>query len=433
MILTQAQAASVASGDVFQLYTGTSLKEPTLFRVSAVSAPFAGFVNAYFAPQPQLSPTSSDTAANLPRPTSPRWLGTIGHVSGLKYSFSCPGGPDAMSCLLRLPPDYRTDALNPGRVVQVWRGANCVWEGKLDEPVPGTDGWQISAHGAGTYGTDFTAVWTTWNADDPVDQAINRGLRWANPGIGTPSGIYLAQKTDSGASTITEFLQLLCTGGGLLWSLTPPGATGPPAGPWTLSVFPLPQDVNGILQSPNTRILVCHSPVSRTVHSDINKIILRYQKTGDIPATSTRAAVAATYTTTSVAQQASIQAHGPMEYYLDLSSAGVMTAAAVTQVGQFVLSKYVRASFAGPFTVGPGQLLNAGGYPVDLGCERAGSVVQLMMTDAPYGGEVVAGPVTFMTGSYEFDDDTDTATITPLQDARTDMARLISALYPGKL
>lgn len=432
IVLGAAQSQSAQAGDVLRLYTGANLKEPTLFTVQAVSAPGFGFVNLFIQPPPQTSPTSSDTATSIPRPAQARWLGAIGHVSQLKYSTACPGGPDAMSCLLRLPPDYRTDALNPGRVVQIWRGANCVWEGKLDEPKPSTEGWNISAHGAGNYGTDFAAVYTTWNADDPVNQAIARGMRWLNPGIGSPAGIYLGQKVDSGSHTVTQHLQLICNGGALLWSLQPPGASVPPAGPWKLNIFPLPQDVNGRLQSPNQLLLISHSPVPRTIAADINTLVIRYQKTADIPATAKKKAVPATYATVTVTQQASVIKHGPMEYYLDVSSAGVMTAAAVTAIGNNILSKYVRASWSDPFTVGPGQLLNAGGYPVDLGCQRAAYVVQLLVADAPYGGEVVAGPISFMIGKYEFDDDSDTATITPLQTGRMDMATLISSLYPGK-
>jgi hypothetical protein len=35
-------------------------------------------------------------------------------------------------------------------------------------------------------------------------------------------------------------------------------------------------------------------------------------------------------------------------------------------------------------------------------------------------------------GEYQFDDDSDTAVITPFQSVRTDMSSLIGALYPGK-
>jgi Concanavalin A-like lectin/glucanases superfamily len=426
-------AVAVQPGDSFQLWTGTSLKQPDVFTVAGLT-PNAGANswNIYFTPAPALAPASGDKVITLPRPGQPKWLGALGHVAQLKYSFTCPGGPDTMSCLLRLPPDYRTDAVNPGRVVQVWRGANCVWEGKLDEPQPSNDGWTVSAHGAGQYGTDFTAMWNTWNADDPVNRAVARGLRWANPGIGSPLGIYLAQQVDSGAQTLTAFLNLICSGGSLSWMVIPPGASGIPALPWQLQVFPLPNDVYGEPQYPVGRLLVCHTPVPRTINADINTLIMRYQATSDVQATSTAAAKPATYGTVVVAQQSSVNQHGPMEYYLDTSSAGVLTVPQVTQIGNNILAKYVRASFAGPFTVGPGQLLNVGGYPVDLGCEKAATIVQLLVADAPYGGEVTAGPLIFMTGQYEYDNDTDTATLTPLQGARQDMATLIAAMYPGK-
>lgn len=423
----------IQPGDRFQLWTGTSLKQPDVFTVAGVSPNAAlGSWNVYFTPAPLASPAAGDKIIDLPRPGYAKWLGSIGHVNVLKYSFTCPGGPDQMSCLLQVPPNYRTDALNPGRIVQIWRGANCVWEGKLDEPSPAVEGWTITAHGAGTYGTDFTSIYNTWTPDNPVNLAIGRGLRWANPGIGSPAGIYLAQQTDSGAQTITSFMNMLCTGGALTWMLTPPGASGNPALPWVLAVFPLPANLYGSPQYPPGRILVSHSPVPRTLNSDINTLIIRYQISADVAATSTAAAQPATYGTVTVTQAASVAAHGPMEYYLDTSSAGIMTQMQATQIGQNVLSKYVRASFAGAFSVGPGQLLNAGGVPVDLGCEKAGTLVQLMVTDAPYGGEVAAAPLVFMTGAYEYDSDTDTATVTPMQGARTDMSSLISAMYAGK-
>ena len=423
----------ITVGDQFQLYTTGVLKESTIFTVAGVT-PSVGFSawNVFFTPAPQVLPTVSDTFSSLTDPKNPRWLGALGHVSGLAYSYTMPGGPDQMSCLLRLPPNYRTDALNPGRVVQIWRGASCVWEGKLNEPSPDVEGWTVTAHGAGTYGGDFMAAYSTWNADDPIEQAITRGLRWIDNGIGTPSGIYLGQQQDSGSLTIASFLDLLCTGGALLWTVTRGIASAPPAGAWQLSVIPFPTDANGNPTSPVDRIIVSSSPAPRTVAADINNVVVRFQATPDIAATSTKAAKAATYSTAIVGNTASISQHGPMEYYLDLSSAGVMTPTAAEAVAANVLSKYVRASFAGPFTVGPGQLLNAGGVPVDLGCEEAGSICQLMVTDAPYGGEVAAAPLTFMTGRYEFDDDSDTAVITPYQSARQDFATLFGALHPGK-
>jgi hypothetical protein len=387
----------------------------------------------FFQPAPMASPMAGDTAVTHPEPQNPRWLGSIGHVSGMSRSYTCPGGPDTLSLLLRLPPDLRTDALNPGRVLQVWRGASCVWEGKLNEPSPAGDGWTVTARGAGHYGDDFAAIWTTWNADDAVNKAIGRGMRWSNIyTIGNPTGIYLAQQQDSGAENITSHMNLLITGGGLLWTLQPGIASEVPAGPWLLRVIPWKSDINGSPVAPPDRLLICSTPVPRTVAADINTLILRYQITADIPATATRNAIPATYATTTVSNAASVKLHGPLEYYLDVSSAGVMTGTTAQSIGQSILIRYVRASFAGPFTASPGQVRNAAGAPVDLGCDQAGLVYKVLMTDAGYGGEVALGPLVFMSGAYSYDEDTATATITPYQQARTDMASLISALYPNK-
>jgi hypothetical protein len=387
----------------------------------------------FFEPAPQAVPAAGDAAVAHPEPLSPRWLGSIGHVSGMTRSYTCPGGPDTLQLTLRLPPDLRTDALNPGRVLQVWRGGSCVWEGKLNEPAPAGDGWTVTARGAGHYGDDFAAIWNTWNADDAVNQAIARGMRWSNIySIGNPAGIYLAQQQDSGSQTVTAHMNLLVTGGGLLWQLLPGIASEVPAGPWLLRVTPWKSDINGNPTAPPDRLLVSSSPVPRTVAADINTLVLRYQATADIAATTTKNAVPATYGTTTTSVPASVAKHGPMEYYLDVSSAGVMTAAAAQAIGQNILTRYVRASWAGPFTVAPGQVRNAAGTPVDLGSDQAGLVYKVIMTDAPFGGEVALGPLVFMSGAYAYDEDTATATITPYQQARTDMASLISALYPNK-
>jgi hypothetical protein len=429
---TFAAGSVPAPGDQFQLWNSGSLKEPTVFTVAGVRPNGTSNWYAFFVPAPQSAPVNGDVGINLPVPKSPRWLGSIGHVSNLSRSYTCPGGPDTMSLLLRLPADYRTDAINPGRIVQVWRGASCIWEGKLDEPSPGAEGWTVTAHGAGQYGSDFAAIYNTWNADDAVNLAIKRGMRWVNPGIGKPTGIYLSQQQDSGADTVTAHLELIVTGGGLLWQVTRGNMSTLPARPWTLQVTPFKSDINGNPLAKPDRLLICNSPVARTIAADVNAIVLRYQATADIEATGTKAAIPATFLTAYATNQVSVQAHGVMEYYLDISSAGVMTGTAALAIGHNILNRYVRASFAGPFTAGPGQVRNTAGTPVDLGCDEAGLVYQVMVTDAGYGGEVAPAPLVFMSGEYSYDEDTGTATITPFQSVKKDLAGLISSLYPSK-
>src|SRR5262249_7291463 len=96
------------------------------------------------------------------------------------------------------------------------------------------------------------------------------------------------------------------------------------------------------------------------------------------------------------------------------------------QVGAYVLEAYQRASFAGPFTCSYGQLLNAGGAPVDPGADQAGTVCRLILTDFAFGGEVSPAPITFIVGSYEWDDFSQKATITPYQTLNQSLSGLLS-------
>src|SRR6266702_838512 len=355
------------------------------------------------------------TAQDLGRRT---YLGALGHVSGLTYSYACPGGCDQLACTVQISAREHPASLDEGRFAYVVRGGSVIWSGKLDEAQPSAAGWQVTAHGSGTFGADFAAVYSgTWDAtlpsstpDNCVNGAIGRGLPWVNPGIGSPSGMWVGQPVDSGAQQITDLLNLICTKGGLTWyvSCTPAGHV--------LNVLPLPTAV--------TNLLVSSTPVSRTLGGDINTLFLRYQDRADSTSSP------AEFSTTSVTEPGSITAHGPMEAFTDLSSAPVLNNSQAQAVGNLVLKRYQRASFAGPFTVGPGQLLTTGGSPVDLrtGMPQAPMVCRVLLTDYSYGGEITPAPVTFLAGGYSFDDDSQTAQITPFQSLDTSCSGLLSAI-----
>lgn len=310
-----------------------------------------------------------------------------------------------MQCLLQVPPSYRTPAMDPGRRVEIYRGASRVWFGQLNEPVPDVSGWTLQGHGQGTFGSQFAAYYaSTWSLNSPVDQAITRGLQWTNPGI---AGGWLAQQPDSASLTVTDHLNNLCGPSAQGWQVDRWGA---------LHVGAIPSTVN--------RLLVATSPVARTIANDITTVWLKYTASDDGQGNTT-------YDLTDAFNQPDIDQHGPNEVYADLSSAGVMSSGAATAVGTNILSRYQRASFAGPFSVRFGQLLTTGGQPVDLGCERAGSVARLLVTDSTFGGESVTGIVSFVIGKYAYDDATGTAQITPMTSSRADFTTLLSLIKPG--
>jgi hypothetical protein len=359
-------------------------------------------------------PDASQLLTFKPDLSDRRLLGHEGHVTSLTYSFTLPGGPDQLTATLECAVTQRTPAIDPGRTVQVIRGGHVVWTGKMNEPSPAAAGWSLSAEGSGNYATDvlavYTSTWPTSEPDQPINNAITRGLNWVNPGVGSPAGIWLGQAVDSGAQTVADLLNLACTRGGLTWHVNPQ-----PNGQNILSVYALPTAVN--------RYLVCTTPAARTLSGNYNTIYIRYLVSSDT-ATS---GVAAVYGLTSVTNAADIAAHEPMETYIDLSNAGVLSAGGAQAIGNAALGVYQRATFAGPFTAAPGQLLTTGGQPVDLGTDQAGTVVQLILTDLGYGGEVTEQtPVSFLAGGYSYDDQAQIATITPFQSLNDSLTGLLS-------
>jgi hypothetical protein len=356
-------------------------------------------------------PTAVQVVTRRPDGTHPAWLGRFGHVTGLHLSHAVPGGPDQLSCILQASTASRPVAIQAGRQVQAYAGVRCVWDGQLDEPTPGGDGWQLTAHGAGTFGQQFNAIWTaTWASgaapSDAVDQAIGRGMRWVNPGFATPpAGSWLGQVPDNGSLKIADVLNLMCSRGGMTWQVQRL------AGGNRLRFITVP-----VAPVTPTRLLVATGPVPRTMGGVVNAITLRYQVSADSSGT-------ASYTTTTVTSAAMIAMYGRSEQFLDISNAGTLTAAAAQAVGNWVLNRYQQAAWGGSFTVYPGQYLTSRGSRVHLATEQAGEIVRLLVAD--YGGAVSAGvPVTFLVGNYAYDEESGTAQVTPFGTVRTDFGTL---------
>ncbi len=341
-------------------------------------------------------------------PAGTNWwyLSEIGPVTGLTYSDTMPGGPESLACTLVTDPTTRHEALNPGRQVQAVCGASIIWEGTLDEPQPGEDGWRITAQGLGIAGSSYRDVWSSFTFASVVDNAISRGLRWAR---GPDAGGYTSEQHDSASQTVTEFLNLYTSPAGKTWKV---------GRDRTVSVFPIPTTV--------TRLLIATVPAVRTLAGYKNALYMRYKISED-----TTQGAAATYGLTSATNEGNITAHGRIEAYWPLDDSGVMSAATAQGLGSTALSKYDAVSWAGPFQVRRGQYLNLGGAPVDLACEQAGEVVRLILADGPYGGEVSpVPPIEFPVGKVEYDDAEDTLQVTPFQYAASDWTALLEQLAP---
>lgn len=352
-------------------------------------------------------PDAGQLLSLAPDLSNPRWLGSIGNVSGLTYSDVMPGGNDTLQCTLQMKPGQADAAIKAGRVLRVYKGVRWIWEGTLAAPTPVDQGWQLTASGAGHYGDTYAALDNAGfvHADTCITAAIGRGLRWLNAGV-SDTGMWLSQPPTDASIYIDDWLNQITSGGAYTWHV----------GPWSrLKVLQIPTTV--------TRLLVATSPAAPTLNGYYDALYAYYQATDDSTSTT------ATYGIADVENPVNIAAHGRMEAVWDLSSVGTMTAGQAAAATGAVLSRYVAASFSQPFTVSQGQYLTTGGTPVDLATERAGEVVRLMFTDGGYGGQVTPGiSVTFPVGQINFDDDNQAAQITPFQNVRADLPSMLSAV-----
>ena len=341
-----------------------------------------------------------------PDGTDPRWLGAAGHFTQLTYSYTLPGGPDQLTGTLQVSAASRTKAIDAGRIIQAYRGGVKIWDGKLDESAASQGGWAVSAHGAGTFGADFDAYYPgAFGSDAPVDQAISRGLRWVNPGIGSGSNVYLGQPTDPAAVSITDHLNNI---------------TGPAGSTWYVGRGNILSVYVPVWNTPN-RILIATSPVTRSLYGYPTVLWARYQSGSDSTSGT------ATFATTSVTNAAQAAKHGNQELFADLTPAGTISSGTAQTILSSILAKYIAASYGDTFTLRKGQLLTMGGAPVDLASEQAGFTAQLVFAAGGYGGEVVpALPVCFLAGSYTYDDSTQTATVGAYQNAKFDLPTLLS-------
>jgi hypothetical protein len=334
------------------------------------------------------------------RPGDPGRLhpGTAGVVAGLKHSTILPGGDDQCSFTLLTGGPGRPAAIRPGRWL-VLSAAGQLWAGRLDEPLPAPGGWQVNAHGQGTMGAQWQAYWTgTYDGDGPIDAAITRGLPWVNGGI-TASGIDATQIPDPAQPSIADHLTAITDPVTKAWQVDRRGV---------VATIPLPVTP--------TRLLILSAPAGRSVADVITRLWIRYQSATD------------KYATTSVVNQAADDDAGTTERFADFADAGVMTQAAAQSRGTAILAKYTAAGWAGPLTATASHYLTMAGTEVDLACERAGEVVKMIFAGPASEAEWAAGiPPTFIAGHTEYDWDTGTLTIDPLDTVRRSLPDLLTA------
>lgn len=339
------------------------------------------------------------------------YLDALGHSDSLSFGDTMPGGSDTATMNLEYDPRLQHPAFSIGRRLCVLKGGSVQWEGSLAQPVPTESGWTLTADGAGNWGTRFRAIYTApWGAGtttDVINQAVARGLRWVT---GNVSGGDMSQPQDTASQTVTDHLNQVTSPSSQTWRVHRVNAG------LQVDLIPIPTAV--------TRLLITTVPAARTVAGYINALYARFEATADAGGN------AATFGLTSATNAASIAAHDRLEDYWDLSSAGVLTSGAVAAKAASAIAKYQAASFSAAFTVPHGQYLTLGGAPVDMACEKAGEVAQLIFADGPYGAELVPGPVTFPVGAVSYDADSNQLAVTPFQSYFGTLSNVLALLAP---
>jgi hypothetical protein len=357
--------------------------------------------------------SASTVTSRLPTDTTCTPLGKFGTVGGLSWSDSMPGGPLAMQCTLQ-PAGGLTQPqeLDPGRIIEVWRGGIAQFEGILSMPTPNdSGGWDLTAQGAGTYGDNYRDQAVTWadvNSHIAYAQALTPGpLRWTK-GTLSNTGLYFVDQQENASQSVTEFLNLVTKPGYYTWHV---GRRN------LLTIFPVP--------SAPTRMLFSSSPQARALAGYVNALYAKYQVSADNADTGAAAVNALAL----AKNDASIAKHGRIEQEWDITGAGTMSAGTAAAWAAAAVSRYQAASWAGPIPITHGQYTTMTGVPVDIPCEHAGEVVQLVLADGPYGGEFTASPpVTFPVGKIEIDDATGSGAVSPFNVIANSLPDLLESM-----
>ena len=201
--------------------------------------------------------------------------------------------------------------------------------------------------------------------DRPGDRP---GLPWINPGIGRNLGPVAVQKQDDASRAVTDFLNLITGNGALTWYVDRAGV---------LRIIPIPTVPTG-----------CWWPRPRQRGPSWRRqlVCVRYQATADNADTG----AAATYGVVSASNAASNVHTGRWSRTGTLVGRAHGSSAAA-DAAKAVLAEYVRAKYAGPFTVRQGQLFTLGGTPVDIGAERGIPGVCSSSGRGPFGGKTFLG------------------------------------------
>lgn len=319
------------------------------------------------------------------------YLDMLGVVSAIRYSTVYPGGDETAQWQMTLDARRTHRALATGRRISIPYGTSTGWQGTLDNPQRGNP-WQFTATGRPAEAKNYQAVApTTGNAlalNEVVDNAISRGLAWTRPSS-LPS--VTDAQDQSGSINLDDALTAVGQAVSQYWTLSRSLAVTMAALPTTLTYVLMASDTAG----------------GRTLGDYATDVYVTYLDwNSNAPTTILRSATSRPF--------------GRVEKNLDITNLNAIPLAQAQAAGDsYLATNSARLRFLGAFTVTYGQLLNPGGTPVDLATIQAGSVVRILLTDPDTAaGELALGAVQLVVGQTDYDVDSDTLTLTPMDVAQ---------------
>lgn len=327
-------------------------------------------------------------------------LDALGPISALRISTSVKGDV-GLTWQQPLDPKMDHTALRPGRLITVPVSLTSQWQGRMAAPQRGQV-WNFSADGKSNDPTRWVALAATdnnaTNLNEVVDAAITRGWRVTRPAS-------LPSLTDgsqvSGSLTVGEALDQVTGQLNEWWTVNRQGQ---------LVAFTLPTILTYVLCAADTA-------GGRTTTEFVTDVIVLYTDLADF-----------TMKTLTRSNTAARAKYDRTEAIYDITSIGPVTTTQAQAAGDNYLSVHgVRLKFTGSFTVAPGQLLNPGGTPVDLGTVEARALTRVILTDpdTAAGETTTTGPLQIVTGQTDYDVDADVLTLTPLDTSPTGLANVL--------
>lgn len=332
------------------------------------------------------------------------WLGTIGQITGLQWSWSWPGGPEKASFKFWRDARYNHRALTQGRTIGICVGAGKHVTGILSRPGRGNP-WEIEVDGMGVVGNNYIAeAFDPFDLDAVVDAAITRGLPWTRI-TNMPTGI--GDRSSGGGDaqrlSVAGALSKVLPETGQSWHINPDG------GAIVLDTLPT---------TPTHLLLTADPARGRTVADYVSAYLVVYND-------SASGKVQTTWVRSTPAENV----RPPVEEILDLTGRGQMTGTQARVIaGARLTIKGQRAPFADSFTFAHGMVRNLYGTPVDLASLKLPMLARLMLTDPDHPAETsYAAATDLLIRRITYFDDTDTVELEPLDLTSSDLKSLLGS------